>query len=52
MATPLSTYQGPRELIVEQVKVGEEADKLLVMYPARPDRVTDAPQDIEIIRPI
>ena len=51
VATPLSTYQGPRELIVEQVKVVDEADKLLVMYPSRPDLVTDAPQDIEVLRP-
>lgn len=52
MATPPSTYQGPRELIVEQVKVVDEADKLLVMYPSRPDLATEVPQDIEVLRPI
>ena len=39
------------ELVVEQVKVIDEADKLLVMYPSRPDLVLND-DNIEIIRPI
>lgn len=50
-ATPPTTT--PPQLIVEQVKVIDETDKVIVMYPARIDLVMEESNKfIEIQRPI
>ncbi|XP_019857026.1 PREDICTED: leucine-rich repeat-containing protein 47-like [Amphimedon queenslandica] len=47
-----ATPKGPPQLIVEQTKVIDEADKLLVMYPARPDLILDSATKIDVMRPV
>jgi hypothetical protein len=58
MTTPMSDQATPitylPELKIEQVKVIDEVDKLLVLYPARPDLLSMVDgniDDIEVIRP-